>query len=279
MNAIVDRYDRDAEDYARYWAPVLEPTARRLLHLVDDAVAAEDGRPTILDVGTGTGSLALAATARWPHARVIGTDAAAGMVGVARVRAAEAGLAGPERLAFVQGAADALPLSDAAVDVVVSSFVFQLVPDRLAALREAWRVLRAGGRLAYVTWLDRETREPFLPMEEFDEAVLDLGIEEPEEPPEQHAGDVPSSRAAANQLRRAGFRDVVAREDVLAYDWTPDSYLEYKLAYDERALLSTLDTAGRQRLAADARRRLARLSPADFRWRPPIVFVTGRRRS
>jgi ubiquinone/menaquinone biosynthesis C-methylase UbiE len=277
MSTIVDRYHRDARDYARYWAPVLEGTAGRLLELVDDHVARLGGSATIIDVGTGTGSVAIAALARWPNARVIASDAAAGMLEVARSRAAAAGFAGDARLAFVHGGADRLPLDDGSVDIVLSAFVLQLVPDRLAALRESRRILRPGGRLAYVTWLDREARDPFRPMEEFDEAVLDLAIEEPEEAPERYAGDVPSARAASVQLRRAGFRAASAREDVLVHDWTADSYLEYKLAYDERALMSMLDDEQKMRLEENARRRLGRLRRSDFSWRPPIVFAAGTR--
>jgi hypothetical protein len=69
----------------------------------------------------------------------------------------------------------------------------------------------------------------------------------------------------------------VAREDQLVYDWTFESYLDYKLAYDERALLSTLSTEQQARLEQIARDRLGRLSPSDFRWHAPIVFATGRR--
>lgn len=275
MSAIVERYDTGAADYARYWAPVLEATSRRLLERLDDFVADAGGRVRLLDVGTGTGTLALAAAARWPDAQVIASDAAPGMLTVARSRATDHGLATDERLTFVHGPADELPLPDGSVDAVVSSFVLQLVPDRLAALREAHRVLRPGGRLAYVTWLDRESREPFLPMEEFDEAVLDLQIDEPEEEAETHAGDVLSARAASSQLRRAGFRDVAAREDELVYQWTFESYLDYKLAYDERALLSALSTEQQARLEQIARDRLGRLSSSDFRWHAPIVFATG----
>ncbi|HEY7599241.1 MAG TPA: hypothetical protein VH741_04870, partial [Candidatus Limnocylindrales bacterium] len=128
-----------------------------------------------------------------------------------------------------------------------------------------------------VTWLDRDMREPFRPHEEFDEAVLELAVEEPEWPPEQCAGDVLSATAAAAQLRRAGFRDVVCREDVLEYHWTPAAYLDYKLAYDERALMSALAPAQRERLERSARERLSRLAASDFHWRPPIVYAAARR--
>ena len=52
------------------------------------------------------------------------------------------------RLSFVHAPADELPLPDASFDVAVSSFVFQLVPDRSAAFREVYRVLRPGGHVA-----------------------------------------------------------------------------------------------------------------------------------
>ena len=277
MNAIVERYDTFALDYARYWGPVLEETARRLLDEVESAVAAAGAEPRILDLGSGTGALALAASARWPRAHVVAADPAAAMLDVARGRAREAGLGAPERLSYLVGEAERLPLPDASVDVVLSSFVLQLVPDRGAALRECLRLLRPAGRLAYVTWLDRDSRRPFRPMEEFDEAVLELGVEEPEYEEEAHAGDVPSVRAAERELRGAGFRRVAAREEELVYDWTPEAYLEYKLAYDERSLISLLDEAQRRQLEEHARSRLTVLEPADFRWYAPVVFARGQR--
>jgi ubiquinone/menaquinone biosynthesis C-methylase UbiE len=274
VNAVVERYHLGARDYERYWAPVLEATSATLVEYVEWYAGGRPPGPlTIVDVGTGTGTLARAALERWPEAQVIATDAAAGMLDVAGERIGDF----DGRVRFVVGPADRLPLNDGSVDLVVSSFVFQLVPDRRAALREAHRLLRPGGLLAYVTWLDRELRQPFRPMEEFDEAVLELGIEEPDFPPEKCAGDVMSASAAAAQLRRVGFRDVVAREDELDYHWTRDEYLEYKLAYDERSLIAQLSDEQRQRLESGAQARLGRLRKEDFYWHPPIVFAAARR--
>lgn len=277
MNAIVARYDRDAADYERYWAPVLEQSTYRLLDYVADHAAAtirRTGTLRVLEVGVGTGALLLAALRRWPEATFIATDAAAGMVALARRRVAGAGAG---RVTFHVAAADALPVGEAAVDLVLSTFVLQLVPDRLAALREARRVLVPRGRIAYLSWLDRELRQPFRPADEFDEAVWDLHIEEPEFDDEPHAGDVRSARTATNELRRAGLVNASAREDVLDYRWSLDSYLDYKLCYDETALLSVLDEAQRIELERRARERLSRLSARDFHWHAPIVFARAER--
>lgn len=271
---IVERYSSGARDYERWWAPVLEATSRRLVDYVEwYAGGAPPDAATVLDVGTGTGTLARAVLEAWPAANVIASDAAAGMLDLARDRTAA--LAGT-RLQLVEGQAAELPLGDDSVDLVVSSFVLQLVPDRLAALREARRLLRPGGVLAYVTWLDREDND-FEPRLEFDEAVLDLNVEEPAETDEVCAGDVRSARAAAVQLRRAGYRDAVVRDDQLDYSWTLDSYLDYKLAYDERALMAMLNEEQRLTLERTARERLSRLAPEAFHWRPPIVFAAARK--
>jgi ubiquinone/menaquinone biosynthesis C-methylase UbiE len=274
VSGVVDRYNSGAREYERWWAPVLEATSRRLVEYVEwYAAGGPPGGASVLEVGTGTGTLARAVLKSWPGVDVIASDAAAGMLEVARDQLGELG---GTRLRLVQGPAGELPLADASVDLVVSSFVLQLVPDRLAALREARRVLRPRGLVAYVTWLDREDYG-FDPRAEFDEAVLELNVDESDDGDEVCAGDVPSARAAAAQLRRAGFRDVVAREDELEYDWTVDSYLDYKFAYDERALMAMLSEDQRQTLQRRARERLSPLPPEAFRWRPPIVFAAARK--
>ena len=256
---------------------MLDETARRLLDRVEPLVVGQGGQARILDIGTGAGVLALEALARWPGAIVVGADASAGMLARAKKRARLAKMAlDDHRLSFVHAPAEELPLPDASFDVAVSSFVFQLVPDRAAAFREAYRVLRPRGHLTFVTWLDRG--DDFLPDVEFDEAVYDLEIEEDElVDDEVRAGDFRSPRAAANELRRAGFKRVSAQAETLEYRWTRDGYLAFKEHYNERSLFSSLPEETAARLLERTRERFETLPYDAFDWRADVVSAIGQR--
>ena len=268
-----------AERYARYWEPVLAPAGRRLLDalaqdrlLSEAAPAPPSGALALLDVGTGTGLLALHAAQRWPGARIIGVDPSAAMVAVARQRAA--GLAAADgRLEWHEASADRLPFPDQAVDLAISSFVFQLVPKRLAALRETFRVLRPGGLLGYVTWIKMD--EPFAPRDIVDEEVGELAASWGGAA--SVAGDVASVGAAARQLRRAGFQSVRAWQEDLSRPWTRAQYLEYVEACRNADTFASLDADGRTALRDRLMARLARIPSSGFIWSAPIVFAVGQR--
>lgn len=296
MSAISDRYHRNARLYELWWAPVIAPAAAKVLDRCELGVRealSTRARVRILDIGTGTGALAVDAARRWPSAEIVAADPADGMLQVARRRADEpphaapppdpallgstpSGSASPRApIRWMMVPADALGLPDASIDVAVSSFVFQLVPDRAAVYREVLRVLRPGGWLHLVTWLGG--RDGFRPADEFDEAVYDLAIEEEEEEHDPRSGDFRSPTGAIRELRRAGFRSVAAEIDRLDQRWTAESYLDYKLLYDELGLMGDIDTATADRLRRRAAQRLASLEPDAFRWRPPIVYLQGKR--
>src|SRR5262249_18898287 len=99
---------------------------------------------TVLDLGCGAGFDSILAARRVsPSGRVVGVDFAAEMIEKARRNAGAVGITNVE---FRQGEADALPVENETVDVVISNGVFNLCLDKPKVLTEAFRVLRPGGR-------------------------------------------------------------------------------------------------------------------------------------
>ena len=269
--------DPESLRYAEHWEPVLAAAAGRLLARVEDRARARGAEPRlVLDVGAGTGSLALMAAERWPRAAIVGLDASAGMLSVARHRAEARWHGGADRFRWLAADAAAMPLEGVSVEIAVSSFVLQLVVDRRAVLREIGRVLRPGGLIGFVTW---QRDDAWLtPDAEFDEAVHDLRLEDPEaDPREPVEHEYESPDEAAAELEAAGFVDIDVRPDRLEFAWQRAGYLAFKERYDERDLFDSLSAADRRRLHARVEERWASLPDDAFVLRAPLVSATARR--
>ena len=178
------------------------------------AIAAMQPGETVIDLGSGAGfDCFLAGKQVGETGRVIGVDMTHEMLKKARDNADRVGAANVE---FRLGELEHLPIADNTADVVISNCVINLVPDKEQVFREAFRVLRHGGRLAVS---DVINTAPLSAELQSDPALLCGCV----------AGAAPADRVES-WLATAGFVDVrvtpkpESRE--LIATWAPDRNLE-----------------------------------------------------
>jgi arsenite methyltransferase len=156
------------------------------------AIAAMRPGEVVVDLGSGAGfDCLLAARQVGPTGRVIGVDMTHEMLAKARANAARVGAANVE---FRLGEIEHLPIGDNTADVILSNCVVNLAPDKAQVFREAFRVLKPGGRLAIS---DVVNTQP-LPTDLAADRALLCGC----------VAGAASVRNVETWLRDAGFRDV-----------------------------------------------------------------------
>ncbi len=182
------------------------------------AIAAMKPGEIVVDLGSGAGfDCLLAARQVGATGRVIGVDMTHEMLKKARVNAATVGASNVE---FRLGELEHLPIADNTADVILSNCVINLVPDKAQVFREAFRVLKPGGRLAIS---DVVNTKPLTADLAADQALVCGCV----------AGAAPALEVEA-WLRSAGFRDVSvavnpeSRE--LVASWAPGRGIENYVA-------------------------------------------------
>ena len=137
-NAAADHFD---DGPLAFWARYGRRTVERL---------ALSAGSSVLDVGCGTGASAIpAAIVVGPRGRVVGVDLADRLLDIARAKSSAQKL---HNIEFRRADMTALDYPNDSFDAVVSVFSIFFVTDMVAQVRELWRVLRPGGKLAITTW-------------------------------------------------------------------------------------------------------------------------------
>ncbi|WP_341730954.1 methyltransferase domain-containing protein [Microcoleus sp. EPA2] len=137
---IQTEYARLAEQYDRRWSFYVNATVEKTLNHLEINPGER-----ILDLGCGTGVLIQRLLQVAPASEVVGIDASAEMLEIAKHKL-------PESVDLKLGSADNLPWASNYFDIVVSTSAFHFFLDPSQALQEAKRVLKPNGRLVITDW-------------------------------------------------------------------------------------------------------------------------------
>ena len=259
-------FDGAAETYDRVSVPnVFARPAQELLALVPRGPGAR-----VLDLGTGTGAIAVPALGAEPlPSLVVGVDPSSGMLARARAN----GL----RHVLVSRA-PALPFADGSFDAVLSGFVLPHVPDPHAVLVEMVRILAPGGSLGVTTWGTFRS--------DFNGAWLEAAsaFVDRDMVTREVDGSIPwadhftDPRNIEEALRAAGLESITSRRHV--FDVTlsvPDFAASRAASLTGRCVRASMDSETWRRCRAHVERELAERLGSSLTYSQDFHAVTGRK--
>lgn len=178
------------------------------------AIASLQPGETVLDLGSGGGfDCFLAARAIGDKGHVIGVDMTPEMITKSRENAEKAGFSNVD---FRLGELENLPVADGIVDVIISNCVINLSPEKERVFREAFRVLKPGGRLA----ISDVVATAELPEDLKNNMALHIGC----------IAGASSVQELESMLHRTGFENIQIKpkteSKTFIRDWIPGSKIE-----------------------------------------------------
>lgn len=177
----------------------------------------------VLDIACGTGNQLVANRPLAPHGRMVGFDGSLGMLRQAQAKAHD--------IAWVYGDCAALPFPATTFDFASCQYAFHHFRNKAGMVREAFRVLRPGGRLVIYNMCPHESRD-WLYYDYFPEAL------------ERDLADFWPPEAIVAGTRAAGFGAVATAHDHIRADRDLAEFLEGLRRRDRNSQLLTLSDAG-----------------------------------
>jgi ubiquinone/menaquinone biosynthesis C-methylase UbiE len=256
------------EIYERFLVPLIfEPYARELA----EQAGGVDSRD-LLETAAGTGAVTRAFAARLPaQVRIVATDLNQPMLDHAAAKLSD------ERVTWRQANAQALPFEDQKFDVVACQFGVMFFPDRIAAYKEARRVLKPGGHFFFNVW-DKISENEFA-----DVVTQALATVFPQDPP-RFMARTPHGYYEVDKIRddlkAAGFVDVsIETVDHISRAASPrNPAIAYCQGTPLRNEIEARDASRLEeatKAAADALAHRFGSGPVEGRIRAHVVAATG----
>jgi ubiquinone/menaquinone biosynthesis C-methylase UbiE len=229
-------------------------SSRKVSEWLVDRIDPQPGQ-TILELAAATGETGFLAASRIGQSgRLISSDFSPEMVRSAQNVAQELGIANAD---FRVLDAERLELEDDAVDGILCRFAYMLVAEPVRALREARRVLRPGGRLAFSTWAGRE-HNPWMTFSAG--LMIERGLMQPLGSGGPGMFALPDAASVTPLLAEAGFGEVDVEEMELT--WRYNSADELWIFVSElqgpvALAIAKLDEAQRESVRSEIEERAA----------------------